>query len=306
LMLVPVEDTTLHVELKQHQDEIMTKLNEFGCVAVKSKSVPGVPSSLNLNVESFKATVEWQAPFDGGDPITSYELEMSQSNGEFKKIYTGTGLKHSVTLLDVGSYRFRVRSCNGVGSSQWSGVVEGKFLVREFKHVSPGDQNGLLYWLGTQRGTTAYGNPAKQGLVVVTRSSDGDGETSTAAGREPNLLCYTKNVEGSWYQFDLLKIQIRPISYSLRHDGVNNAHFLRKWVLEGSNDAIEWIPLRTHDNDTSINSANQWASWSVDNVGSAFRYFRIRLTGQNSSNHFHLVCNGFEMYGLISPLFQKK
>jgi len=172
----------------------------------------------------------------------------------------------------------------------------------EFKHVQPGDQNGVLYWLGTQRGTTKYSNPANQGLVVVTRSPDGYGDVANAAGRESGLYCYTDNVARSWFQFDLLKIKIRPIYYSLRHDKFSDS-YVRYWVLEGSNDSKEWITLRTHTNDTSIRSANQWASWSVDNIGSSFRYFRIRQTGINSSWSCRdsLTCGGFEMYGLVSP-----
>ena len=53
-------------------------------------------------------------------------------------------------------------------------VLEYLPFVFEFKHQRDGDENGLLYWLGTRRLTTPWTNPAnpvKAGAVAATMSS---------------------------------------------------------------------------------------------------------------------------------------
>jgi hypothetical protein len=45
------------------------------------------------------------------------------------------------------------------------------YLPLEFKHHAGWDKNGLLYWLGTQKGTTPWQNPARAGWLTITMSS---------------------------------------------------------------------------------------------------------------------------------------
>ncbi len=52
----------------------------------------------------------------------------------------------------------------------------------EFIFQSTFDTNGLFFWLGTNKGTTPYSNPATIGKVKVTRSSDWKGQAVDAAG----------------------------------------------------------------------------------------------------------------------------
>lgn len=72
-------------------------------------------------------TLQWEAPFDGGSEIFSYELEMDDgAGGDFAlahRALPGGPPRHTVVGLRSGAtYRFRVRAESGVGKGGWSPV----------------------------------------------------------------------------------------------------------------------------------------------------------------------------------------
>ena len=113
---------------------------------------------------------------------------------------------------------------------------------------------------------------------------------------------FTANQPGQWMQVDLgAGRSLVPNHYCLRHGNGNyDVHALRHWVLEGSEDANSWTTLRTHSNDQAMAAASMSvAAWPVEGATKAFRYFRIRQTGKNSSDHDLLICAGIELYGQL-------
>ena len=171
----------------------------------------------------------------------------------------------------------------------------------EFTYMSDFDENGILYHLGTNGGTTAWANPADAGIIAVTRSSDEGGTANMAAGRS-NEASYTRNTPGGWYMFDLGATRsVMPNHYTVQHGCNHGGHCLRNWVLEGSADSVTWTTLKTHANDTSIPpGAFGTKSWPIaDGDGGAFRYLRIRSTGVDSIGHHYVMFGGFEVYGKL-------
>ena len=111
---------------------------------------------------------------------------------------------------------------------------------------------------------------------------------------------FTGNNANSWMSVDLGEGRsLRPNHYCLRHrsDSVSG-YALRNWRLEGSHDGSTWVTLRTHTSDTSIAAhIMATAAWPVEGATEAFRHFRIRVTGNNSSGSDSLMCAGIELYG---------
>ena len=108
----------------------------------------------------------------------------------------------------------------------------------------------------------------------------------------------TADQPGSWMRVDLgAGRSLVPNHYCLRHDN-HDSHTLRHWVLEGSDDANSWTTLRTHSDDQALVFLCV-AAWPVEGATKAFRYFRIRQTGKNSSGRNHLMCAGIELYGRL-------
>eukprot|EP00729_Bicosta_minor_P032581 gene32581-biopygen15401 len=179
---------------------------------------------------------------------------------------------------------------------------------QQFAHTGAFDGNGVLHWIGTGCGTTAYANPhGKPGGVVAKMSSmGGSGSTpSRFVEHAPlNEFNYTENTANSWMSVDLgAGRHLAPDYYCLRSDKHNGIQKLRHWRLEGSNDDSTWTLLKTHANDAALPSQKySTASWPIEAAadGASYRYFRIIQTGENSSGYNYLMCAGIELYGLLA------
>lgn len=100
----------------------------------------------------------------------------------------------------------------------------------------------------------------------------------------------------SWVALDLgATCLLRPTHYILQHNSFPEG-MLRHWVLEASVDGASWCVLRNHINDQSVMQKGSRAVWPLS-ASSAYRHFRVRQTGLNSSGHFILCFGGFELYG---------
>ena len=98
--------------------------------------------------------------------MSSYQLDMATEGGEWKAVFSGGELEQEVKGVDKKELRFRVRAANraglGLSSNLISTAFNGKGTLSavigypshqtdsraEFKFVSNGDTNGLIYFLG--------------------------------------------------------------------------------------------------------------------------------------------------------------
>eukprot|EP01084_Bolivina_argentea_P186025 320710_1 len=172
---------------------------------------------------------------------------------------------------------------------------------KSFVYQAGDDKNGLLYYLGTFGDITKpYRNPSitNQVLLSSTPIHSHSKQLSFFLERK-NGNVYTESFTGSYVAFNLKNVKLKLTQYTLKNNE-NNKNILRNWHLEGSNDGIEWILLKKHINDTSLNKANQTYTWDVDDTEKYFSQFRIIMTGYNSNsykNPWTLSCSGIEFYG---------
>jgi hypothetical protein len=136
--------------------------------------------------------------------------------------------------------------------------------------------------------------------------------SSVQSGVDPKMLTehrhdsavinFTQNKPGQWAAVDLgASHRLVLDHYALRADQFN--WYLRSWILEGSNDADTWQPLREHKNDASLAGSMAVAAWALDGAavgGRSFRHFRVRQTGKNAYPTDHLNCAGIELYGRLA------
>ena len=194
---------------------------------------------------------------------------------------------------------------------------------QDFVYSSDFDKNGIVYYLGTvghnpdaadtsasSTSSLSWVNPATLSPPLIKVTSSGRHTTYSEVlhlSRTP-VVALTSASQGSWICFDFMQRAILPTYYTLRHY-TQASYALRNWVLEGSRDGEEWLLLRAHVNDTALAARDATSSWKIDlgqlhdkkrdetGLMEPFRKLRIRMTGPNSSNSWHLVCSGFEVYG---------
>ncbi|XP_073986001.1 ubiquitin fusion-degradation 4-like isoform X6 [Rhodnius prolixus] len=173
-----------------------------------------------------------------------------------------------------------------------------------FRHQHEFDDNGIIYWIGSNAKTAEWVNPAQYGLVVVT-SSDGRnlpyGRLEDILSRDMSALnCHTNDDKRAWFSIDL-GLWVVPSCYTLRHARGYGRSALRTWLLQGSKDGVNWVTLYTHVDDCSLNDPGSCASWPLEgNNEEPIRHVRIQQMGKNASGQTHyLSLSGFEIYGMV-------
>ncbi|XP_077117150.1 E3 ubiquitin-protein ligase HECTD1 isoform X4 [Ranitomeya variabilis] len=183
---------------------------------------------------------------------------------------------------------------------------EGQSCI--FRHQHNFDDNGIMYWIGTNA-KTAYEwvNPAAYGLVVVTSSEGRNlpyGRLEDILSRDGSALnCHTNDDKSAWFAIDL-GLWIVPSAYTLRHARGYGRSALRNWVFQVSKDGQNWTTLYTHVDDCSLNEPGSTATWPLDpprEEKQGWRHVRIKQAGKNASGQTHyLSLSGFELYGTVT------
>jgi len=194
-------------------------------------------------------------------------------------------------------------------------------------YVSDFDQNGILYYLGTNEKRESYIHPQERHMIECT-------PTRFYSGNILQAFCYdTKyffrnradNIVQNWHYIDeeagkdilrkdlcmyirFLQHSVIPVKYTMRH-GYPGGHAMRSWNLEATNDKINdailnstWVVLDERVEDTSIspNLLSNTASFDLNKADfRSYHTFRIRLTGPNSSLSHYFMMAGFEIYGTL-------
>lgn len=176
-----------------------------------------------------------------------------------------------------------------------------------FRHHHDFDENGVIYFIGTNGKTSLeWVNPGQYGLVSIT-SSDGRnlpyGRLEDILSRDTSALnCHTNDDKRSWFAIDL-GLFIIPTCYTLRHARGYGRSALRNWLFQMSRDGMSWTTLYTHMDDTSLNDPGSTSSWPIEVSSDEYqgwRHVRIQQCGKNASGQTHyLSLSGFEIYGQV-------
>lgn len=79
---------------------------------------------------------------------------------------------------------------------------------------------------------------------------------------------------------------------------------LRNWQFQVSKDGINWVTLKTHKDDTSLNEPGSTATWPLtppEDEKQGWRHIKIQQTGRNASGQTHyLSVSGMEIYGTVN------
>jgi len=170
------------------------------------------------------------------------------------------------------------------------------------------DTNGIVYWLGTARGTQPWKNPGIRGAIRVLQSSLAkDSRPGYAALGRETVRCVTEPKKNSWFMIDFLALKVIPTHYTMRHYASFDTECVRNWRIEASNDSKNgydgtWTLLMKHVNDTSINHKGATHTWQLPAhavKNQAFSQYRIFQFGVNSNQHHYLPLSGFELYGTV-------
>jgi hypothetical protein len=165
-------------------------------------------------------------------------------------------------------------------------------------YQTPGDENGLFYWLGANQGAQAWSNPVPSIVnVLISAPEPTKSPANGLTNRTIEPEWYTNNIPNQTITFDLGVNRIALSRYTLRHDQEVGFH-LRNWKIRGSNDGTNWADLDTQVNNTTISDSNPWFISSALSNSTMFRYIQLQLTGPDSSGSHYILLSEVEFYGL--------
>jgi hypothetical protein len=170
-----------------------------------------------------------------------------------------------------------------------------------------GDAQGLVHWLGTGGGSRRFENPHRSGLLTVSASSPVSRYTQPErlVARGGAVVCFASPSLSSpaWWQVDLGEHRmLRCTDYSLRAD--SSTSLPRNWELRASNDGVQFVTLRVHTNEPTIQTGGDIASWRIATTSSGaedkpYRFFRVVATSPASDGAKVLAVSGIEFYGIL-------
>ncbi|XP_047984096.1 E3 ubiquitin-protein ligase Ufd4 [Leguminivora glycinivorella] len=194
---------------------------------------------------------------------------------------------------------------------QWYDMERSTFnFVQRIKAEAPMDfvydhdfdENGVLYFIGSNGGTAEWVNPGAHALVSVW-SSDGRqlpyGRAEDALSRSPEPLnVHTNDDRRAFIALDL-GLQIIPTAYTLRHARGYGRSALRNWLFQMSADGMSWSTLLAHSDEQALQEPGSTATWRL-RADAPYRYLRVQQNGKNASGQSHyLSLSGLEIYGKV-------
>ncbi|XP_052267734.1 E3 ubiquitin-protein ligase HECTD1-like isoform X2 [Dreissena polymorpha] len=273
------------------------------------------------------------AVFESIEKLSVYSYDLNGSGGYGLQIFSRKirfqleRAPGETSLIDRSGRNLKMEPLTTVGAlekyllkmvaKQWHDYDRSTFsFVKQLKdghhvtftHQQDFDQNGLIYWIGTNgKSNQEWINPAQYNLVVVT-SSDGRnlpyGKLEDILSRDSSALnCHTNDDKKAWFAIDL-GVWIIPTSYTLRHSRGYGRSALRNWQFQVSKDGQAWVTLFDHKHDNGLNEPGSTASWPLEapkDESQGWRHIRIHQMGKNASNQTHyLSLSGFEIYGKVT------
>ncbi|XP_078144182.1 E3 ubiquitin-protein ligase HECTD1 [Centroberyx gerrardi] len=324
--LFTVLNNSVELELKHDCKPLMERINVFKAAFSENEDDESRPAvALIRKLIAVLESIE-RLPLHLYDtPGSTYNLQiltrrlrfrLERAPGETALIdRTGRMLKMEplATVESLEQYLLKMVA------KQWYDFERSSFVfvrkLREgqtftFRHQHDFDENGIVYWVGTNA-KTAYEwvNPAAYGLVVVTSSEGRNlpyGRLEDILSRDSSALnCHTNDDKNAWFAVDL-GLWVIPSAYTLRHARGYGRSALRNWVFQVSKDGQNWTTLYTHVDDCSLNEPGSTATWPLDpskEEKQGWRHIRIKQMGKNASGQTHyLSLSGLELYGSVTAV----
>ncbi|KAH3760443.1 tripartite motif-containing protein 9/67 [Pelomyxa schiedti] len=284
--------------------KVESEIHNFGNVVAGARPAPMPPPEL-VKATPNSLTLRWEKQHSPNprSRITRYILSHAPSgSADFKEIFSGRKTQFTLLGLQGGTtHSFNIRAVNDIAHGTCSETVSFETpRGREFVFITPGDTNGVIYWIGTAKGTSPTFSVSNIASLVHT------GWYPTHSRSKGPLAVLDHNFRGrnhtghsqnAYWMVDLRSIFVMPTHYSLVCGSSSNK-VMRSWELSGSVNGKTWIVLSTHNNDTSL-QPNSLSHWALHVEQHAFSMFKVTQTGPNGGNNNALSIAGFEVYGTV-------
>jgi hypothetical protein len=143
------------------------------------------------------------------------------------------------------------------------------------------------------------GNVHDKGIVTITPSGGRYAAMSCDAivdySRDSNFSSLASANE--WICFDFKEKTVKPNGYSIRAHTIRGTR-LKSWVIEGSNDCVDWFELDRKAPNSRLNEKGVVATFTIDHPKSC-RFVRLRQIEPNWDGSWALGLAAMEFFGVL-------
>jgi hypothetical protein len=144
------------------------------------------------------------------------------------------------------------------------------------------------------------GNVHDRGIVNVSGtvySGDATYAAKNAADLSTTSFFQSKNEPNQWICYDFKDRRVRPTHYSINS---YSGYYIRSWIVEGSIDNANWIPLDRHEGDPKIDLNHRTGTFAIPILEDVdYKFIRLRHTGRTADGTDYLIITGFELFGYL-------
>ncbi|OHS95125.1 hypothetical protein TRFO_38643 [Tritrichomonas foetus] len=181
-------------------------------------------------------------------------------------------------------------------------IVNSSFESRSasllsFEYTDGNPLKGIISFLNDQFG----GNVANKQIIDVTADSpindDEQFSPTNVVDLDTDTRFYSKDYPNQSITFDFKDMRIIPTFYSIRTQGcgINCCH-MKSWVVEQSDDGIEWTEVDRQENSNELNGSFKVGTFEIKDPMKS-QFIRIRQTGMNWYNDNRMFLCGVEFFG---------
>ncbi|OHS96095.1 hypothetical protein TRFO_37763 [Tritrichomonas foetus] len=156
--------------------------------------------------------------------------------------------------------------------------------------------NGIVNYL---KGQLNGENPNTTGQIKISYTS---GNSYTEKLFDYEWKCYwsSTNSPGQWINFEFPKNKIYLTDYTLKTPNSRAGwNHLKNWVIEGSNDGVEWEEIDQRVDNDELNGNNKVATFHCKYPKRA-KIIRLRQCGKNHRNADDIQLTNIEFFGRIT------
>ena len=163
------------------------------------------------------------------------------------------------------------------------------------------NENGVFEGL---RKTLGLDNLIESGVVKLEVSSSAWKDPSHLIDKDWREFWYSRDEKNTSLTIEFLCCDLLMTGYTLKtYKGLDDGGHMQSWVLEASNDGVNWEILDEHRYDKSLNNKNREVVFQVV-ANKPFRIFKITQTQRNTFRklRYNMILRGIEFYGTTSFL----
>ena len=145
------------------------------------RTVPAAPTISSVVPGDGVLVLSWNAPNDGGSPITTYLIQSSSTPGWWGPSVSIRATSSRFFAPNGFSFDFRIAAVNAAGTGPWSTIASGTPRTLpdapDWDEVTPGDGQVQLAWLEPATGGAAISEYESQWSLDGTTWTDLDSST---------------------------------------------------------------------------------------------------------------------------------